>query len=91
MYNEPGIEKAICTAYHVPFHVQGWKALENAPSNTFLSRRLLSGIQVADFAAQPRAKLPAGWGVKVWLWLCCAKGSPLFMAFPDPGLPSIEK
>ena len=64
MYKKPGAEKAICTVY-VPFHVQGWKAFRNAPSNTFLSRRFLSGVEVADFIALPQAKLPAGCRVEV--------------------------
>lgn len=44
------------------FMYRVWKALTNAPSNTFLSRWFLSGIEVADFAALPQAKLPPGWG-----------------------------
>lgn len=64
-----------------------WKALKNAPSNTFLSRRFLSAIQVANFCLPGEA--PRWLGGR--FWLPCADGSPMFVAFPGPGLPSMEK
>lgn len=86
---QAGVEKAICTAYQGPFHRWGRKALK-CPLNTSLSRRLLSGVQVAASAALPPAKLPLAAG-KVGLWQSCTNGSPLFMASPHPGFPSIDK
>lgn len=59
MYSKPGTEKAICTAYLFLCTYRAWKALRSGPSNTFLSRRLLSGIQVAaGFCSPAPGKAP---------------------------------
>lgn len=63
------------------FTYRVWKALTDAPSNTFLSRQSLSGIQVADCAAQSQAKLPAGWGLRLGSGCAVPTGAPCSWPF----------
>lgn len=86
---QAGVEKSICTAYQGPSHRWGWKALK-CPFKYLSEQAAAICCSSGSLCTLPPAKLLLAAG-KVGLWQSCTNGSPLFMAFPHPGLPSIEK